>query len=372
VAGRNKFAARLPACRERPPVSKPVMGWMLALTILAFISVLWALDPTTSWARAVKIAPQLITGGLLIGLMPRLAQRASRGWVWLLPALYGAGLCIVVFNLYGGLSLYRLTHDVARLNSDDLNRTILFFTLLYVPVMASVFALPFLNPKKKYAGMAALTLLLLLSLCATASQSAQLAFILIPLFYFLFPYRRRATWLVMGVCLIAGLLLTPFLAQIMFKTLPALIIQWPLLGSGYGFAANRMEIWDYISRYALQRPLQGFGIDAARAVPAFDNHQIYQRGLTIPHPHNFAVQLWMEFGVIGALFGAGLISYILLFLYRQPRPAQRIALPVLIACMTAAAMTYSLWQGWWLGLLFLAAALTRLAMEFLSPEPDVL
>lgn len=75
VAGFAFFAVWPLACRERPPVSRAVMGWMLVFSTLILISILWALDRGVSLERAVKIAPQLITGGLLIGLMPRFATR---------------------------------------------------------------------------------------------------------------------------------------------------------------------------------------------------------------------------------------------------------------------------------------------------------
>src|SRR5436190_23671517 len=94
----------------------------------------------------------------------------------------------------------------------------------------------------------------------------------------------------------------------MFRILPPWIDHVPWLGYGQAFANNRLEIWDFVSRYALRHPLHGFGIEATRAVEAFDSQQIYQKKATILHPHNFAIQMWIEFGLIGGLLAAAMMT----------------------------------------------------------------
>jgi O-antigen ligase len=213
-----------------------------------------------------------------------------------------------------------------------------------------------------------LAVLALLVLSATASQSAQLAFVLMAAMALIFPYRWPAFWYALAFVIAATSLGTPWLAEAMFRHFAPWLAAQHAQEINQAYMPNRMEIWDTVSRYALQSPWHGFGIDATRAVPAFDTQQIYQNDAQLPHPHNFAVQLWMEFGVIGALYAAGLLTAMLRFLMKQDsRARQRIALPTLIGCLSVAAMTFSLWQGWWLGLLFLAAALARLSMA-VQPE----
>ncbi len=231
-----------------------------------------------------------------------------------------------------------------------------------------MFALPGLERKRRLLLSGGLAALALLVLSATASQSAQLAFLLIAAVALLFPYRWPAFWYALAFVIAAAILGTPWLAEAMFAHLAPWVVAHRTQEISQAYIPNRMEIWDTVSRYALQSPWHGFGIDATRAVPAFDTQQVYQNDAKLPHPHNFAVQLWMEFGVIGALYGAGLMAFMLRFLMKQPsRAAQRIALPTLVACLSASAMTFSLWQGWWLGLLFFAAALARLSMA-VQPE----
>ena len=358
--------------RERPPLSRAAVYWMAAMAALALASALWALDQSVSLERALKIAPQLVAGALLVGVMPRFAEKIPRQWLWLLPAFYALSLGLLAFDLYTGLPIYRHLHPQLAVNgpyrADALNRGVLFCILLFPPMTGFIFALPGLERQRRLMLAGGLSALALIALSAAASQSAQLAFLLMAAMALLFPYRWPAFWYALAFVIAAAILGTPWLAEAMFRHLAPWLAAQHAREISQAYMPNRMEIWDTVSRYALQSPWHGFGIDATRAVPAFDTQQIYQNDAKLPHPHNFAVQLWMEFGVIGALYGAGLLAFMLRFLMKQnSRARQRIALPTLIGCLSASAMTFSLWQGWWLGLLFLAAALARLGM---AVQPD--
>jgi O-antigen ligase len=91
---------------------------------------------------------------------------------------------------------------------------------------------------------------------------------------------------------------------------------------------------------------------------------IYNNTPSILHPHNFALQFWVEYGITGALACLALCGAALRALYvRREHPAARFALAGLAATLSVGAMGYGIWQGWWLGLLMLqlawAAALLR-------------
>jgi exopolysaccharide production protein ExoQ len=372
AAGVLIFASWPLLYREKPPLSKAAVYWMAALAALALASSLWALDQAVSLERALKIAPELVAGALLVGVMPRFAQKIPRQWLWLPPVFFALALCLLALDLYTGLPLYRHLHpQLAAKGSyppDELNRSVLFCILLFPSMAGIVFVLPGLAHKRRLMLAGGLAVLALIVLFAAASQSAQLAFLLMAAAALLFPYRRPVCWYALAFVMAAVILATPWLAEAMFRHFAPWLAAQHAREISQAYMPNRLEIWDTVSRYALQSPWHGFGIDATRAVPAFDTQQIYQNDAKLPHPHNFAVQLWMEFGIIGALYGAGLLAAMLRFLMKQEsRARQRIALPTLIGCLSAAAMTFSLWQGWWLGLLFLAAAMARFSM---AVQPD--
>jgi O-antigen ligase len=82
-------------------------------------------------------------------------------------------------------------------------------------------------------------------------------------------------------------------------------------------AAHRLLIWDFVSERIAERPLLGWGMDSSRAVPGGTGHpdaaMLAAFGLAaksdwfsyaqlLPlHPHNLALQVWLELGAVGAL-----------------------------------------------------------------------
>lgn len=112
--------------------------------------------------------------------------------------------------------------------------------------------------------------------------------------------------------------------------------------------ARRVEIWAFaVDRWRLN-PVQGLGLDSSRNFPGF-----------IPlHPHDGAVQIWLELGLAGAVLAAAF--WALLFWRIAERAKER--LWAATACATATvylvigAISFGLWQEWWLCLGALALA----------------
>ncbi len=124
--------------REKPPLSKAAVYWMAALAALALASALWALDQSVSLERALKVAPELVAGALLVGVMPRFAEKIPKQWLWLLPGFYALALALLAFDLHTGLPIYKHLHPQLAVNgpykADALNRGILFCILLFAPM----------------------------------------------------------------------------------------------------------------------------------------------------------------------------------------------------------------------------------------------
>jgi len=188
------------------------------------------------------------------------------------------------------------------------------------------------------------------------------------LFLALFPYRFRLAGYVLAAVFALVILVAPWLMMAAFKYLPALLAGHEWFGRAY--ANNRLEIWDYVSRYALKHPLYGFGVEATRVTTDFDTKQIYQKTSTILHPHNFVIQAWVEFGLLGASLVAGMMTHLLLSLFRLEVRRQRAALPVLIGCLLFMSVSYGIWQAWFLGLLSAVMALTAIAMAAIKPVAE--
>ena len=79
---------------------------------------------------------------------------------------------------------------------------------------------------------------------------------------------------------------------------------------------------------------------------------IRQAELLPLHPHNGALQVWLELGLIGALFAALMALFL-------GRTASRTTWPGIGAAMLAsyavtALLSFGIWQEWWLGVQFMA------------------
>ena len=265
---RADFLIALQPWRQR---QLSLSGWLFILLALCFLSTLWALNPEFSIVRALKIAPQIIAGGALIVAGPAIIRATTPRdrQRWLLS--YALALSIIAADLASGVKLhYWLYHGSApgHMRIDALNRSVLCSVLFYLPSLGFLWAPGTMSARWRWPGTILLTILALLTLYGTGSQSAQLAFALGLCTAFLFPVRRRSAWLLLTILIGALLLSVPWLSQFLMHNVASSLFRVPFLGSGYGYAAARMEIWDYVSRYALQRPLQGFGMDATRAVTA--------------------------------------------------------------------------------------------------------
>ena len=133
-------------------------------------------------------------------------------------------------------------------------------------------------------------------------------------------------------------------------------------------AAHRLLIWDFVSTRIAERPVLGWGMEASRAVPGRDSnpspealarfriaYPVALRWELLPlHPHNGALQLWLELGLPGALLGGALAFLLGLAAARAVRPV--VATAALASGAVTALLSFGAWQEWWVGAELMAAA----------------
>lgn len=119
-----------------------------------------------------------------------------------------------------------------------------------------------------------------------------------------------------------------------------------------GMAASwqaRLDIWTFTASQAAQHPLRGWGADASRSF-----------GEAIPlHPHNAPLQIWLELGAPGAALAAALVGWTAASLAMMARvnPSHAAAgAAALTAYLMIGALSFGVWQEWWVGLGFLTVA----------------
>jgi len=345
---------------EKPEFPKTIFLWALAILFLAGASSLWAIDGGYVVSRTLKVALIILPGIALVAVAQSIPLATVRPYLKIMTGIaFGAAL-VCSIDMAGNFPFHRLTHGMAQgeeVAGATLNRSViallaLFFTMIGISG----------TYKNKILQGGLFTVFGFL-LFLTQSQSAQLGFILATLCYFFFPYSHKKIWMAFTAILVIGVLSAPFLAIGMFDHFAATVTKMPFLGQGAGFGGERLEIWDKIGRYALKQPFYGFGMEATRMITDFDTMQIYREGITELHPHNFAIQLWIEFGLIGALFGSSLLVFLTNKFSRLNFNQARIALPCFMILLTAISFGYGLWQSWLIGLIMVTISIALLSMR---------
>ncbi|MDB5455001.1 MAG: O-antigen polymerase [Caulobacter sp.] len=110
----------------------------------------------------------------------------------------------------------------------------------------------------------------------------------------------------------------------------------------------RLDIWAFVSGLVAEHPLRGWGLDASRSF-----------GTAIPlHPHNAAIQIWLELGALGAALAGALIGWIGSALTATSRINPSLAAAgagSVTTYLVIGSLSFGVWQEWWLALGGLAA-----------------
>jgi O-antigen ligase len=144
-------------------------------------------------------------------------------------------------------------------------------------------------------------------------------------------------------------------------------------------ALHRLEIWSFVAEHIEQRPIAGWGLDAARRLPGGASRVIINHcdaadrpdgialsSQTLPlHSHNAILQVWLELGGIGVALSFGPLTFAIWQAFRRPawrtRPAQAMIAGTATASVSVGLVSFGIWQEWFLSGLFIAAAFVVLA-----------
>ena len=344
---------RLPA----PPIDLAVA--LALLCTLGLASTLWAIDPMHSLTRALRLVGECVEGVLLLDAADRLDAVERRRVLGGLALGLGVTIALADIDAWWGRGLLHWLHGPGTpMTASDRGTTVL--AVLMWP------AALFLAGRRRWLGIG-FWLLGALAVVAGLSASAYLALaVAAATFGIAWALRRTAARvaLVLVPALMIAMPLVPVLTPPEHPLLPRALLK--------PSAMHRLVIWQFADGRIVEKPLLGWGLDSARAIPGgkmfrilIDPVQGEQRYEQLPlHPHNGALQLWLELGALGALVGA-LVALV---------PLSRLAEPALatgpraagLACCAAAgvvlSLSYGIWQSWWIAALWLAAFAVKLAV----------
>lgn len=356
----------------------PALIPALVILALSATSSLWAIDGAEALERTGKLAGVLLPGVALFGILRVMnVQNLARLW-WVIPAMLAVMSAFLTSEYLTNYAVYRMVRGLPvdqYVQIAELNRSCVALCMLYLPGLALLYKGLRQRGTSRMASILAAaafvgTIIPVLSM--TDSQSATMALGLGGIVLLLAPVGKKPLWVLAALIACAGILSAPFLAQYLWSLVPHDLAAPQqanfITKTNY---LPRLELWDAVARYTMQSPWIGFGIEATRSVSAFDSQEIYQPGTTLLHPHNAALQIWIEFGLLGALMAAGGIILICRACMNLPNQmAKRLGLSLLVATMGVGVVGYGLWQGWWIGLLATLVAVSILSIRILSAQAE--
>ncbi len=314
-----------------------------ALVLWGGLSAAWSIDPWRSLVLDARLAGLFIAALALAAAASRVAHKRRLTLFLFAGTAIAIALALCDLASAGGLSRYVSIRAFA---APRLNQIAVWLAFLVLPASALLICRGRVRlALVAGAGMAATVFIL----DGTAAKVALgLSLPAAALLYF----RRAAVARTLAALSMLAILTAPV-------TLPLLGHFPAVFATVEAFkdsAGHRLLIWSFTGERIAARPVLGWGLDAARAIPG-GKDEIRPGQSRLPlHPHDWALQVWLELGAPGAMLFALFVGILWLRLGGAPWPRLYAAAAggSLVAASAVAVAGWGIWQEWWLGTLGLA------------------
>ena len=350
--------------RAPPPIPARLGAALAAVLVLAAGSSLWSLTPDRTLWAAIPLAGLMLGIAVLLGIAHRFddAARARIGTALLFGVAVGAGVLLIerTFDralLRAGLSLLGWDRITAPYTLKP-GATILALALWpCLPVLARRF-----SPAATAAAVAVLFAAILFSGSDAAALSAALGL-------GVFALARRWDRIMaplLGTALAGLMIAAPWIPSLAPDPRVSMAGLERLSNSGI----HRIIIWQTAAEHIRARPWLGHGFDTSRSLypqetssmivlarPSSAKMAAFKAELIPLHPHNMALQIWLEMGAVGAMAVLAALLTVLVGLARAglSRNERAVGYGFFVAALAIAATAYGAWQAWWLSALGLNA-----------------
>lgn len=336
----------------RPRAPQGAVLWLgLLLCAWGALSALWAPEPARAAQQAVALAAMILLAHGAAG-----AAQGARLMPWIGLGLV-LGLLAALADWQSGNALRAAVRGLK-----EVPEALMFGLKPAASLMALLLPLGFALPWPWVARAALLVLgaAVLITLPGETARLATIAGLAAALVSLAAPRLvPRLVGAVVALAILAMPLLVGLIPKIPSTGLPA-------------SAVHRLVIWDFAATRIAEKPLMGWGLEASRALPGGraqpDAAVLDRLNITAPaqrdflalphvelmplHPHNGALQLWLELGGIGALLGAALVFALGVAAARSSAPA--VGAGMLASAAVTGMLSFGLWQAWWVASLLLA------------------
>jgi O-antigen ligase len=251
-----------------------------------------------------------------------------------------AAALLLLVELRTDLVLHRLTG--ANLNPSKMNQSAVTMALWMWPILLLAAA--------ALGRMAALGLAILVTVAVFLSESetAKLALAAGAIAFAVFQWRRPWLFGALAVAVTLLVLSQPLLPSLVDTILPEQALD--ALESAH--ARERLVIWRSFAAATAMEPMAGFGFDSSGEIgfgPLLERFpEELRTGIRDSHPHNMALQVWVELGLMGAFLVAVALGRIIRAAGRLDPSVTPAAAGAIVAALLVAAVGYGAWQAWWL------------------------
>ncbi|HEY4134067.1 MAG TPA: O-antigen ligase family protein [Alphaproteobacteria bacterium] len=351
---------------------------LLALLAWSAIGLLWSISPANTVKTILQLAGIFASAAILLGGAALLTPGQARRVAGVLAAGIVLALALYAVEWLFDSPIQRLFRT-PYLEEDEaiyspFNRGLVLLLLTTAP---AVIALWRAGRRRLAAGLYAAVAVVAYAYYGSSVELALTCGFIVILLVMLTPRRVMP---VLGALFAACVLVAP--VAVKFVATPDLVA-WAGQRTNNFSAIHRLVIWEFATKRILEKPLTGWGLDTSRVMPGAKelvtitvkdtnsgkpNTPVERLPL---HPHDMALQWWLELGLPGAVI-AGFVIFSLFGLIAR-LPAQRIEKALLTAQATMAivigALGYGIWQSWWMCTMVMACVLSAVALR--SAAQDV-
>jgi O-antigen ligase len=336
-----------------------IAALLAALGFWGAASALWSIIPGHSLFEGIRFLGESAGGICLLVAATEIAPSARARLARALTGGVVVALTLLAIERFAGAPIIHWWHGAPPSQFENLgryDRGVTVLVLLMAPVAVA-------------AAAAWLRVLLIAGILATAalmlSASALMAAVATLVLYAIARLIPRLT----AATMIAGIVTIGIaipLATPSYDTVLTLHAEAPWIKYS---GIHRLLIWRFAADRIAERPVLGWGMDAARAIPGgkTDFNDIlptlhypgHAEALPL-HPHDAALQWQLELGIPGLALALAIIAFVV---YRigwrdeLPAHARAAALALCGSALIVALLSFGIWQAWWQSTLWLVATL---------------
>ncbi|MEN3930472.1 O-antigen ligase family protein [Microvirga sp. W0021] len=315
--------------------------------ILTLALLLWMLI-SLSWTYSLRMAlffyGELIlsaTAGFVLAMA--LPEKMPR---WLAPVAAIIAIIAAVFifaDITSGMYFRQLVG--AKAYSFIYNRSVLTLFLVVTPLLFLLWR----RGEKSYQVLGSLTALITVGTIFNSSSGAAVMAVLlfIPVYVFARFLPKASLWIAAG-CFTFLFAVAPFYGSMFYEVLPQKIVE--VFESDHSM--ERVDLWRAFEYTIAQQPIIGGGFAVSPVIintPEAAAVPVELHGdLNMGHPHNAAMQVWVELGLVGAILALTVLFAMLRALAALPSRLVAEQLAWIAGITFVAIIGHGAWQGWWL------------------------